>query len=127
MCTTGVKPSWIHKSREHVAVRYDPFDVGVAYAFVHRQWVECQSEHYTVLKGHSEREMMLATEELRQRSHNHAADFDITARQLAEFLQSVEAQETVLTQRLSDLESKEIRLTLTKVAGDRWGCAGSLL
>ena len=104
-----------------VAVRYDPFDIGVAYAFVHGQWVECQSEHYTVLKGHSEREMMLATEELRQRQRNHAADFDITARQLAEFLQSVEAQETVLTQRLSDLESKTIRLKLTKVAGNG-GC-----
>lgn len=104
-----------------VAVRYDPFDIGVAYAFVHGQWVECQSEHYTVLKGHSEREMRLATEELRQRQRNHSADFDITARQLAEFLQSVEAQETVLTQRLSDLESKTIRLKLTKVAGDG-GC-----
>jgi len=101
-----------------VAVRYDPFDIGVAYAFVHGQWVECQSEHYTVLKGHSEREMMLATEELRQRQRNHSADFDITARQLAEFLQSVEAQETVLTQRLSDLESRTIRLTLTNIAGN---------
>ncbi len=104
-----------------VAVRYDPFDIGVAYAFVHGQWVECQSEHYTVLKGHSEREMKLATEELRQRHRNHSADFDITAHQLAEFLQSVEAQEALLTQRLSDLESKTIRLTLTKVAGNG-GC-----
>ena len=32
--------------------------------------------------------MMLATEELRQRYHNHSAAFDVTARQLAEFLQS---------------------------------------
>ncbi|MGA2076906.1 MAG: hypothetical protein ABSH52_25740 [Terriglobia bacterium] len=64
---------------------------------------------------------MLATEELRQPHRNHSADFDITARQLAEFLQSVEAQETLLTQRLSDLESKTIRLNLTKVAGNG-GC-----
>jgi len=61
---------------------------------------------------------MLATEELRQRYHNHSAAFDVTARQLAEFLQSVEAQETLLTQRLSDLESRTIRLTLTNIAGD---------
>ena len=104
-----------------VAVRYDPFDVGVAYAFVYGQWVQCQSEHYTVLKDHSEREMRLATEELRRRYHNHSAAFDVTARQLAEFLQSVEVQETLLTQRLSDLESKTIRLTLTKVAGNGGG------
>jgi transposase InsO family protein len=101
-----------------VAVRYDPFDAGIAYAFVHRQWVQCYSEHYPILKGHSEREMMLATEELRQRYHNHSAAFDVTARQLAEFLQSVEAQETLLTQRLSDLESRTIRLTLTNISGD---------
>ena len=67
---------------------------------------------------------MLATEELRQRYHNHSAAFDVTARQLAEFLQSVEAQETLLTQRLSDLESKTIRLTLTNVAGNG-GCGAS--
>jgi len=62
-----------------VAVRYDPFDAGIAYAFVHRQWVQCYSEHYPILKGHSEREMMLATEELRQRYHNHSAAFDVRA------------------------------------------------
>ncbi len=63
--------------------------------------------------GCSEREVMLATQELRRRYHNHSAAFAVTARHLAEFLQSVEAEEALLTQRLSDLESREIRLTLT--------------
>ena len=57
---------------------------------------------------------MLATKELHQRRRNHSADFTVTARQLAEFLQSVEAEEKLLTQRLSDLESRDIRLTLSK-------------
>ena len=99
--------------KRQVAVRFDPFDAGIAYAFVHKQWVQCHSEHYAVLKGRSEREVMLATQELRQRYHNHSAVFAVTARHLAEFLQSVEAEEALLTQRLSDLESREIRLTLT--------------
>src|ERR1019366_9200253 len=87
-------------------VRYDPFDAGIAYAFVRKQWLQCHSEHYAVLKGHSERELMLATKEQAQRRRNHSADFTVTARQLAEFLQSVEAEEKLLTQRLSDLESR---------------------
>ena len=38
-----------------VSVRYDPFDIGTAYAFVKNRWTECHSEHYTVLQGRSER------------------------------------------------------------------------
>jgi len=44
-----------------VSVRYDPFDIGTAYAFVRNRWTECHSEHYTVLQGRSEREIMLAS------------------------------------------------------------------
>jgi transposase InsO family protein len=100
-----------------VTVRYDPFDAGIAYAFVHKQWIRCHSEYHAVLKGRSEREVMLATQELRRRCHNHSAAFAVTGRQLAEFLQSVEAEEVLLTQRLSDLESGAIRLGLTNGAG----------
>lgn len=103
------------------AVRYDPFDAGIAYAFVHKQWVRCHSEHYAVLKGRSEREIMLATQELRRRYHNHSAAFPVTARYLAEFLESVEAEEILLSQRLSDLESSAVRLGLT----NRTDTAGS--
>jgi hypothetical protein len=99
MCTTGAKPFAIHESRGVTSqFAMTRLMLGIAYAFVHRQWVPCHSEHYPILKGRSEREMMLATEELRQRYHNHSAAFDVTARQLAEFLQSVEAEESLLIQ-----------------------------
>ena len=97
-----------------VPVRYDPFDAGIAYAFVRKQWLQCHSEYYAVLKDRSEREVMLATHELHQRHRNHSAAFAVTVRKLAEFLQSVEAEESLLTQRLSDVESRAVRLTLTK-------------
>jgi putative transposase len=93
-----------------VPVRYDPFDAGTAYAFVRKQWLQCHSDCYGTLKGRSEREIMLATAELRRRRQNHSADFHITARRLAEFLQSVEAEEALLTQRLRDRESRALRL-----------------
>ena len=55
---------------EAVAVRYDPFDAGSAYAFVRKQWLQCHSEYYAVLKDRSQREIMLATNELHQRRRN---------------------------------------------------------
>ena len=47
--------------RKAVPIRYDPFDAGLAYAFVRKQWLQCHSEYYAVLKGRTEREIMLAT------------------------------------------------------------------
>jgi hypothetical protein len=74
--------------------------------------LQCHSEYYAVLKGRSQREVMLASSEMHQRRRNHSAASSVTARRLAEFLQSVEAEEVLLAQRLRDLESKETRLTL---------------
>lgn len=98
-------PTWEAKQ---APVRYDPFDVGTAYAFIDRQWVECHSEYYPVLHGHSEREVHLASEELRKRRSNHSGQFAITAKKLAEFLESVELEEQILLQRLSDLEARSL-------------------
>jgi len=95
---------------EIVPVRYDPFDAGTAYAFVGKQWLQCHSEHFGALKGRSEREIMLATTELHRRRRNHSSTFHTTAQRLAAFLESVEAEEVLLTQRLRDRESLAIRL-----------------
>ncbi len=99
-------PTW---ETRQVPIRYDPFDVGAAYAFVDGQWVECHSEYYSALHGHSEREVHLASEELRKRHKNHSGQFMITARKLAEFLESVEIEEALLIQRLSDLEARSLQ------------------
>ena len=118
MPSRGVKINHVHYwceafrqiAGETVRVRYDPFDAGTAYAFARKQWLQCHSECFATLKGRSEREMMLAATELLRRNRNHAASFNVTARRLAEFLESVEAEEVLLTQRLRDRESRTIRL-----------------
>ena len=51
-----------------VPVRYDPFDIGTAYAYVHGRWVKCLSEYHLQLRGHSERELQLASAELHKGS-----------------------------------------------------------
>ena len=54
---------------------------------------------------------------------NHSGQFAITARKLAEFLESVEVEEAILIQRLSDLEARSLHVqpSLCK------GCGLSLL
>jgi putative transposase len=85
-----------------IPVRYDPFDAGTVHAFVKGQWTECHSEHYTVFRGRSEKEIRFASQELRRIRQCHAQQFTVTAAKLAEFLGSVEAQEVLLKQRLID-------------------------
>jgi hypothetical protein len=91
------------------AVRYDPFDAGLAYAFVERQWVRCCSEYYGVFQGRSEKEILLASSELRRRHQARAAGWAMSARTLADFLQSVESEEILLAQRMRDRESESAR------------------
>ena len=89
-----------------VPVRYDPFDAGIAYAFIKGRWVQCLSEHYAIFTGRSEREIQLASAELRKRNQLHGQRLTITARKLADFLTSLEAEELLLEQRLRDAEAR---------------------
>src|ERR1019366_589225 len=46
-----------------VPIRYEPFDMGVAYAFIEGQWLECIADEYGVVHGRSEREWFLILDE----------------------------------------------------------------
>ena len=98
----------IKKTR--VSVRYNPKDAGVAYAYVRKQWVRCISQYYSVFKGRSEREIQLATQELRQQYKQHSKRFTITAKALAVFLEGTEITESILMQRLKDGEVKDTNI-----------------
>jgi hypothetical protein len=52
--------------------------------------------------------MMLATEELRRQARQHAHHTPLTARRLADFLVSVEAEQALLPQRLRDSEARAV-------------------
>ena len=100
---------------QRVPIRYDPFDAGAAYAFVQGHWVQCHSEYHTVFHGHSEKELMIASKELHRRRQCHSQGVAITARKLADFLQSVEADELLMTQRLRDQEARATRSAPTAI------------
>lgn len=108
-----------------VAVRYDPFDAGAAYAFLERQWVRCYSEHHIVFQGKSEKEILLASCELRRHHQVCAGGQAATTRRLADFLESVESEELLLKQRMRDREARtahhHTRLASTLVPTDPEG------
>jgi len=94
--------------RTRVPVRYDPFDISVAYAYVHERWVECVTRAYGEFQGHSERELLLVTAELRALNRTHHVTTPITAMRIAAFLAKIEAHEAVLLQRLRDQETRAV-------------------
>jgi putative transposase len=100
---------------QQVPIRYDPFDIGSAFAFVQGQWVDCHSEYHAVFHGHSEKELMLASKELLRRRQCHSQSVTITAKKLADFLTSIENNETLLTQRLRDQEAQAARNGITAI------------
>jgi putative transposase len=101
---------------QQVPVRYDPFDAGTAYAYIGRHWVECHSEYYGVFHGRSEKELMLASSEIRRQQQRHSQGLVVTAKRLGSFLNSVEADEALLMQQLRDREARTTRDSMANVS-----------
>ena len=98
---------------QSVPIRYDPFDIGVLYAFVQNQWLPCKSQFYAQLSGRSERELAIITAELRKATQGDKESRGLSAARLAAFLEKAEGHQALLLQRLKDLESHPILDTLS--------------
>jgi putative transposase len=68
----------------------------------------CHCEHYRAFQGRTEREIMLASSQLRRLQRRPGIVFQASAKKLAAFLTSLETQEALLTQRLRDRETKKV-------------------
>lgn len=105
---------------QRVEVRYDPFNVGVAYAYVDHFWHECHSEHYMVFRDRSEKEVQIASEFLRAKSREAGIQAPVNAKRLADFLCTSEGDDVLKVQRLHQDESRATQrpdeLTLTSPA-----------
>ena len=104
-----------------VEVRYDPFDASVAYAYVNEKWEPCISDYRHDFKGRSEREIQLASAELRKRNQRHGQQFNISQKQLALFLRNPEAAEILLLQQLRDSEAKCVLATINALPAQEVG------
>jgi putative transposase len=95
--------------RQRVSIRFDPFDLGTAYAFIGGRWVQCHSDHYQIFQGRSQKELLVASTELRAQNRDRSPQFQITASKLAHSFQSVNMQESLLVQRMRARESQALR------------------
>lgn len=99
---------------KQVEVRYDPFDVGHAWAYIGRKWVECYSEHYAELQGKSEKLIRLIADKINARNKAHPFERrTVNAAILAEFLNGIDQDEKLLLQAMHDDESRELRSGLS--------------
>jgi len=86
-----------------VKVRYEPYDISKAWAFVDGQWVRLRCRFDNLLLGLSEREIALVTEEYR-RLYGAARRRALNDTSLAAFLREVQQKELLLTERKRAME-----------------------
>lgn len=79
-----------------VPVRYDPFNIGIAYAFVSGEWRKCTSEYFPQLSGLTQYELKSVSEELSKRRSNHNGKFNINAQKIASFIEEARECEIAL-------------------------------
>jgi len=93
--------------RTSVAVRYDPFDVTIGYAWIDKQWRKCVCTA-DGLAGCSERELQLVAAEVRQQHRlvYGREQAEITQKQLADFRRKNSAKEVILRQQRLDQETR---------------------
>jgi putative transposase len=99
-----------------VPVRYDPFDLGVVYAYVQGQWLVCRSPYHPLLEGRTEKELLVATAEMRRRARRDQTKTDLSAARLAAFITSAQAHEELLRQRWRDLEGHQVLEIIARMA-----------
>ena len=93
-----------------VEVRYEPFDMSRAYAFVDGQWLTCTADAFLQVQGRSEREWGLILDEWREQQRVHQRKrVSIDSARLAAFLEEILTEEALLFQQQRDLEGVAIR------------------
>lgn len=94
----------------NVPIRYDPENRGHIHAWVKGQFVECLSNDYDIFENRSEREIRLASAELRQADRVAGRTPLVTHSRLVTLLRHIEQHEAVLLQHRKDLEVRRARV-----------------
>ncbi|SMQ80267.1 putative transposase [Bacillus sp. OV166] len=98
-------PKYIGKK---VKVRFEPFDISVAYAFLDNYWVKLRSDYKDFLSGRTEKERKIASLELKQRNKLNGINKDVTTEDLVNFWESNDGKEATELQRKKDQASKAV-------------------
>src|SRR5260221_3095109 len=96
-----------------IPIRYDPFNIGIAYAFIKLpgqkgRWEQCLSQYHYIFRGRTERELNIASNVMRQQNSVFGNHISINAKRLPAFLNSLEAEEALHEQRTKDANLRSI-------------------
>jgi hypothetical protein len=97
-------PAFRDLGGKKLPVRYDPFDVSIAYALVRGEWVQCWSQFRAQLERRSEREIKMITQEIRIRHAQKSIHRRIRASDIATFLDGTYETEELLRQQRRDAQ-----------------------
>lgn len=93
-----------------VPVRFEPYDMGVAYAYIDGQWLECIADTFAQVHGRSEKEWNLILDEWREQQRQHTRKrTTLNGPLLAQFLQRLEQEEELSLQHQRDYEEQVLR------------------
>jgi putative transposase len=96
-----------------VPVRYEPYDMGVVYAYIGGQWLECIADDFAQVHERSEREWNLILEEWREHQRQHQQKrITLNGPLLAQFLLQLKDDEALEEQRQRDHEEQAERSAL---------------
>lgn len=97
-----------------IPVRYDPYDASVAYVYIHKRWVKCTCQYHDILAGRSEKELEIATQELRRSRTNLRRGQSLVAKDIALFFEQPREHERLEQQRRKDAALKRFQASREK-------------
>jgi transposase InsO family protein len=93
-----------------VRVKYDPEDLGIAWAYLGVKWVQCRPSRTLNLEGRTEKELKIATLEWRRSSQLLGKRQSSSHKHLAEFLKTTAQNKALQLQRAKDRALRMIRV-----------------
>lgn len=111
---------------KQLPVRYDPFDISTAYVYIKRKWVRCLSEHYMTFRYCTERQLKIASLEIRKKDSKLLEGRPLYAKHLADFIASAELIQTelannrLLMQRAHDRECRPLIRFIDGATGEMY-------
>lgn len=97
-----------------VQVKYDPFNFGLAFAYVKKQWVECKSDYYAIFNGLTEKEVKAISMQLKLKLKKNNQSATVSGQQLAEFIVTTKGTEKVLLEQKHAQQQRDKLSTQTQ-------------
>lgn len=101
----------IHFKKMKIKVRFDPFNIGIAYAYVNKRWVKCISQYYSTFSNITQKELKYITAEMKKSKENHSKSYTITAQRIANFINKLEDDDKYKALKEKVYETKNVIYT----------------